>query len=342
MGETDGPNRRGLLGRLFGETRSGPRAGELRLYYASDVHGATLCWRKFVQAARFYQADALVMGGDLTGKAIVPITKLADGVCTATFLGEERRAHDSAELASLEDAIRFNGMYPWIAEPDEIDRLHGDAKAQAELFEHVMTTELRAWMALADTRLDGTTTKLYVMGGNDDPFSLDAVLRESKRAEFCDNLIVRVGQHEMLSCSYANMTPWRAHRDLDDDALYTHLKGLAEQLENPRTAILNIHVPPYDTGLDMAVEINPSDLTPVFRSGQPHVIPVGSRAVRQIIEEYQPLLGIHGHIHESRGAARIGRTLVLNPGSEYNSGRLHGVVVNLSSKEVVGHQFVSG
>jgi Icc-related predicted phosphoesterase len=341
MGETDGPNRRGFLGRLLGDSSKKRRPGELRLYYASDVHGATVCWRKFVQAASFYQADALIMGGDLAGKAIVPIAKLPEGRYSAKFLGEERRANDGAELAALVDAIRFNGLYPWIAVQDEIDRIQASPQAQADLFEHVMAEELQAWMTLADARLEGTPTSLYVMAGNDDPPSLDAVIRTSKRAQFCDNAIVHVGEHEMLSCSYANMTPWRAPRDLDDDALYTHLKRLAEQLENPRTAIFNTHVPPYDSGLDMAVEINP-DLTPVFHSGQPHVIPVGSQAVRRLIEEYQPLLGVHGHIHESRGAARICRTLVLNPGSEYNTGRLHGVVVNLSAEEVVGYQFVSG
>ena len=66
------------------------------------------------------------------------------------------------------------------------------------------------------------------------------------------------------------------------------------------------------------------------------------RAVRQLIEEYQPLLALHGHIHESRGEARIGRTLCINSGSEYNSGRIHGVTVKLAPDEVVSHQFVIG
>jgi uncharacterized protein len=71
-------------------------------------------------------------------------------------------------------------------------------------------------------------------------------------------------------------------------------------------------------------------------------MPVGSTAVRQIIEEVQPLLALHGHIHESRGATRIGRTVAINSGSEYNTGRIHGAVVRFDDEHVIGHQFVIG
>lgn len=341
MSTTVGRSRSGLLGKLLGGAPNGESPG-LRVYYASDVHGSQICWGKFLRAAPFYGADVLIMGGDLTGKAIVPIEKQPTGELSARFLGEQRHAKGDEQSDQLLHSIRFNGFYPWIATPEEIKNMEADKQSQQDLFETIMADDLREWIRAADARLEGTDTRLYVMAGNDDPWSIDGVLREGKHSTFCDNQVVRVGEHEMLSCGHANMTPWRAHRDLDDGALYEHLKELAEQLENPATAIFNIHVPPYDSGLDMAVEINPGDLTPVFRSGQPHVIPVGSRAVRQLIEEYQPLLGLHGHIHEARGEARIGRTLVLNPGSEYNTGRIHGVLVTLSSDAILGHQFVSG
>jgi Icc-related predicted phosphoesterase len=80
----------------------------------------------------------------------------------------------------------------------------------------------------------------------------------------------------------------------------------------------------------------------VTKGGEAVEVPVGSHAVRQIIEEYQPLLALHGHIHESRGTARIGRTLCINSGSEYNTGRIHGVLVTLGDTEVLRHQFVVG
>ena len=100
-------------------------------------------------------------------------------------------------------------------------------------------------------------------------------------------------------------------------------------------------MPPYDSRLDRAVELD-AELRPRHHGGQPVEIPVGSTAVRDVIDEFQPLLALHGHIHESRGEARLGRTLAINSGSEYNTGRLHGVVVEVGDDAVLSHQFVVG
>lgn len=322
--------------------REGSRpAATLSLYYASDVHGSERCWRKFLGAARFYGVDVLVMGGDIAGKAVVPIERRPDGTYSATFIGELRTCANEAELAELEDAIRFNGLYPWVASAEEIARHEGDLDAQGELFEQVMLAELERWLDLADERMSAYGVEVFVMPGNDDPWSCDDVIARAKHVQQCDERIVRVGPHEMLSLAWANPTPWKSPRELSEEDLYDKLKDLAEQLDDPGASIFNLHVPPYDTGLDTANEMNP-DLTLVYRGGQPNPVPVGSTAVRQIIEEYQPLVALHGHIHESRGEARIGRTLALNPGSEYNSGHIHGVVVRLGSESVLNHQFVVG
>jgi uncharacterized protein len=312
----------------------------LDLYYASDVHGSEQCWRKFLGAGRFYGVQALIMGGDLTGKAIVPIT--VDGESfKARFLGEDQSGSGSEELGKLEAAIRYNGMYPWQASADDVARAESDAAMRSELFEQVMVEELRRWIDLADERMSEYGIDVFVMPGNDDPWSCDAVIAAAAHVTACDERLVRVGDHEMISCAYANPTPWNSPRELEEDALYAKLRGLAEQVESPATAIFNLHAPPHNSGLDTANEMNP-DLTLVYKSGQPNPVPVGSTAVRQIIEEYQPLLALHGHIHESRGEERIGRTLCVNSGSEYNSGRIHGVTVKLAPSEVESHQFVIG
>ena len=247
----------------------------------------------------------------------------------------------SAQLDELVSAIRFNGMYPWLASAEEIARLREDDAARHALFEETLLAELRSWVELADERMEAYGIDVYVMPGNDDPWSCDAVLEEAKHVQACDGRLVRVGPHEMVSCGYANPTPWHTPRELDEDALYALVKELADQLEDPSTAIFNLHVPPYDSGLDTANEMNP-DLTLRYVGGQPYPIPVGSHAVRQLIEEFQPLLALHGHIHESRGEARIGRTLSINTGSEYNSGHIHGAVVTLAGSDVRKHQFVTG
>jgi uncharacterized protein len=314
-------------------------ARSVRLFYASDIHGSDLLWRKFLGASKFYEADASVMGGDLLGKAIVPIERTGDDTYRAEFLGAERLVHDGQELEELVDAIRFNGYYPWIATRDEIA---GRANDTDELFTEVARSEVERWVDLAEQRASKNgSASLYVMAGNDDPWFVDDILASSNAIVFCDDRVVRLGPHEMLSSSYANPTPWDSPRELDEDALYRHLKKLADQLEDPGRAIFNLHVPPYDSRLDTGPDLKP-DLTPRYSGGQPVMKPVGSHAVRQLIEETQPLLALHGHIHESKGETRIGRTLALNSGSEYNTGRLHGVVVTLADERVIGHQFVVG
>ena len=275
------------------------------------------------------------MGGDLLGKAVVPIERRDDGTYKLTFLGAERVIGDG-ELADTESSIRFNGFYPWVASADEITRHRAD---QESLFHQVARGELQHWIEIADERANGN--RPFVIAGNDDPWYVDELLSTARGIVFCDERVVRVGPHEMISSSYANPTPWDSPRELDEDALYERLRALADQLERPETSIFNLHVPPYDSGLDRAPKLKP-DLTPVYTGGQPVPIPVGSIAVRRLIEEVQPLLALHGHIHESRGETRIGRTLALNSGSEYNTGRLHGVVVRLGLDRVISHQFVVG
>ena len=311
------------------------------LYYASDVHGSDQCWRKFLGAGRFYEVNALLMGGDLTGKAVVPIQRGADGSFSTEFLGETRGGSGEESLSELTEAIRHNGMYPWVATAEEIARHRADPAARAELFEQVMLDELRRWVALADERMPPLGIEVFAMAGNDDPWSCDAVLEGAEHLVACDLRVVTVGGHEMISCSYANPTPWASPRELSEDDLYAKVKALADQLERPETSIFNLHVPPMASGLDTAYEID-DQLRIVVRNGKPHEIPVGSTAVRQLIEEYQPLLALHGHIHESRGAATIGRTLAINSGSEYATGRINGAIVKLSDDAVLSHQFTIG
>ena len=312
----------------------------LRLFFASDIHGNEVCWRKFLNAARFYEADALVMGGDLCGKALVPVVANHQGY-SAQVGGETRRANTGEELENLERAIKMNGSYPWRASPEMVEELRQDEDLRAQTFERVIVEDIRRWISLADAKLASTDVRAYVIPGNDDPWSIDPLLEGSRAVVPCDGRITRIGTHELLSFAWSNRTPWNSYRELDEDDLYRRLRTISDGLESPGTAILNVHVPPYDSGLDMAPELDQT-LKPVLGGGQPRMIPVGSKAVRQIIEEVQPLLTLHGHIHESQGIMRIGRTVAINPGSEHNSGRLLGCIVAVDEKQVRTHQLVAG
>jgi len=318
-----------------------PREQPLALFYAGDVHGSRVCWKKFVNAAAHYPADALIMGGDLTGKAMVPIVRRGDGTYRARVIGEERLARTAEELDQMQQAISTNGMYPLIVDEDEARRLEQDADRRAEVFEDALLDELRLWVELADERLAGTGTRAYVIPGNDDPWSIDDVLAGGNSVIACDERIEIVGTHEMVSLGYSNRTPWKTPRELDEDEIYARLRRLVDQLENPEGAIFNIHVPPWESSLDTAFEVD-EELRYVTKGGRPHEVPTGSRAVRQIIEEAQPVLSLHGHIHESKGMTKIGRTVAINPGSDYGSGHLDGCLIHLGSERVVGQYLVSG
>jgi Icc-related predicted phosphoesterase len=313
----------------------------MRLFYAGDVHGSRVCWKKFINAGAHYPAEALVMGGDLTGKALVPIVREGDGTYSAEVIGERREARTAEELDQMQRAISMNGMYPLIVDRDEALRLADDAGRREAAFEQALLDELRLWVEFADERLAGGESRAYVIPGNDDPWSIDEVLASGTCVDACDETVREVGPHEMVSFGYANRTPWHTPRELDEEEIYSRLKRLVDQLERPERAIFNVHVPPRDSSLDTAFEVD-EDLRYVTKGGRPHEIATGSSAVRQIIEETQPLLSLHGHIHESKGVTRIGRTVAINPGSDYGSGHLDGCLVQLAPDRVVNQYLVSG
>lgn len=321
--------------------RRRPSQRPLSLFYAGDIHGSRLCWRKFVNAGAHYPADALVMGGDLTGKALSPIIDLEDGSYLSSVIGEQRTARSDEELEQIRRAINANGMYPLIVDREQARRLETDRAYREETFEAALLAELRLWVEFADERLAGTGRRAFVIPGNDDPWSIDEVLCSGSCVEACDQEVRRLGGHELVSFGFSNRTPWDTPRELDEEEIYSRLRGLVDQLEEPATAIFNIHVPPYDSSLDTAYEVD-EELNYVTKGGRPHEVATGSEAVRQVIEEAQPLLSLHGHIHESKGVTRIGRTLAINPGSDYNSGHLDGCLVHLEADRVVNHYLVSG
>jgi uncharacterized protein len=302
-----------------------------RLYIASDFHAAEKAWRKFVNAIKLnvYKADAALLAGDLTGKAIVPIIE-RDGRYRAELFGVQRTARNAGELAALERDIADVGYYSFVAAPDEADRLVGDAGERDALLHRLMNERVAAWMELATERLADSPVPLYLIPGNDDDFTIDPILnREDIRPVNVDGRVVDLpGGLELMAYGWSNETPWNTPREVPEDELYTRLDALARQVRDPRRAVFMIHVPPHDSGLDTAPILD-ANLRPTVSAGDVLRGPVGSTAVRRTIEAHQPLLGVHGHIHESGGERRIGDTVCINPGSEANHGILRGYLVDV-------------
>jgi uncharacterized protein len=313
----------------------------LRLYYASDIHGSERLWRKFLNAAKVYEAPVIVMGGDVTGKAIVPLVEQPGGRFEMELFGRRELLRDDEQVKDAEARIGANGMYPHRMDEQELAEVQTmDEPERERWFAEVMMQTFERWLELAEQRLAGTSTRCFLMPGNDDPPEVQEAIERAARVEACEDRVVELDGHAMISLGYSNRTPWDSPRELDEDELYERIDALASQLEDPASAVFNLHVPPYDSTLDNAAELD-DDLGVVMQGGEPKIIPVGSTAVRELIERYQPLLSLHGHVHESAGATRIGRTLCINPGSDYHTGRIAGCLVALRSSDVA-HQFVTG
>jgi uncharacterized protein len=317
--------------------------GERTIFSASDLHGSQVCFRKFVAAAKFYGADTLLLGGDISAKIVVPIVSTGPGRYAAQFHGQEEKIDDST-IGDFEQRAANSGLYTERMEPDEYQHYVDHPDQVEDLFVRVMRRTVQQWVEYAKTRLAGSPVIIYNAPGNDDPAEVDEVLltHGDDRVRFVEGQIVELAPGmEMLSTGYTNVTPWDTHREYSEDEIRAHLRQMTGRLEHPERAIFNIHVPPHNSRLDTAPLLG-QDLKVKTSAGAQVTAPVGSVAVREAIEEIQPLLGLHGHIHESGGSVKIGRTTAINVGSEYGEGVLRGVLLTIGDGKLLRYQAVTG
>ena len=313
------------------------------IFFATDIHGSERCFLKFINAARFFSANVLILGGDITGKALVPITRKSGASSyTAQFLGQDVTLETVEEIAAFERRVRQGGAYPFCTTHEELIAMEADRSLVDTLFTRLMVESVQRWCEIAEERLRGSGVRCYIDAGNDDEPEIVATLRQASYVEMPEGRVVLIDdEHEMLSSGFANTTPWHAPRDIPEEELAAFIDSMAVKLQAPERAIFNIHVPPYASGLDIAPLLS-DDLKPVVVGGEIATGPVGSKAVRAAIERYRPLVSLHGHIHESRAVNKIGRTTCINPGSEYGEGSLRGALVNLKGDKLVSYQLVNG
>jgi len=309
----------------------------IRIFFVSDIHGSNMCYRKFLNALKVYNVDIGILLGDLTGKMLIPLVEKTGGGWQTTFMGHHTVVETQEELDKLKKTIEMVGYY-WVhLTPDEFESYKADSHKLDGLFNELMLARLEQWIALADERLANTSYKVYMAPGNDDHFDVDRVIEDSAVIVDCDNRNVMVGGHEMITFSWANPTPWNTPREKPDEELEPMLEELISTVKDKSNAIFNFHVPPYGYALDLAPELTKDLIQAADRK-----IHVGSKAVAHMIEKYQPLLGLHGHIHESRGVQKVKRTVIINPGSEYSEGILKGVLIVLERNKVKDYVFTSG
>lgn len=312
-----------------------------RILYGSDFHGSEAVFRKFLGAGIQYKANALMVGGDVTGKAMIPVIHQGGGTYEAHLFGQAKRASTPDELENLKKAIGQVGFYPIVLEKDEAEALEADPTKMGARFEKEMCARVREWMTLAEEKLTPLKMTLYFMAGNDDLSSIDAVIEEFKSIRNPDMRHYEMeGGYEVVGLSNANLTPWLCARDVSEEVLRERLGQITTMIQKPEHTIAMLHVPPYDTGLDTCPELD-KNLKIITQGGQVVMKAAGSPAVRSFIEKVQPMLSLHGHIHESPGHVRNGRTLMINAGSEYAEGIMKAAIINLENGKVKGHMLIS-
>ena len=304
-----------------------PRKRSLRIFFTTDIHGSDRCFRKFLAAAESYDADALVLGGDIAGKGLVPI-KSHDGSLSARVRGEVVTV-PRAEEGRLRAEINRLGFYSLVTDQSEIERLETEPAHLDRAFERAIIEQIEGWCKLAEERLPDRI-RCIITPGNDDPKAIDPVLKTAPRIESPEAEICDLGPAVMASCGDVTPTPWNTEREYPEEELAARLDAILDKAPAGHAVVANFHCPPYGSGLDFAAELD-DQLRPVIRGGRPSIIPVGSKAVREVIKRRQPVVGLHGHIHESKGAQKIGVTMCLNPGSDYAADVLRGAIVDFAA-----------
>lgn len=314
-----------------------------KIFFSVDVHGSSIVWRKWIRAVEMYNVNVLILAGDLTGKVLVPIIKHGDGPWTARYFGKKWMFKTESEVREFEDRLEGAGAYYIRVDEKELEELKNNPKLVEEVMNKKISERLRTWLDLLTSRVDTKSIITIVMPGNDDELFIDDIIREyeDKGVIYPLDKVLEIEGHEVISSPYVNPTPWKTPREMDEKSLEKHLENLVSKLGNASSSIFNFHPPPFNTHLDLAPKLT-RDLRPVVVAGQVQYEHVGSKAVRKIIEKYQPLIGMHGHIHESGGMDKIGRTIIINPGSEYSEGVLKGFIVEVDREKLVNYWRIEG
>ena len=312
----------------------------MRIFFATDIHGSEVCWRKFLNAGKFHKADVLIMGGDMTGKAMVPIVR-ANGGWEVTLQEQRHELRSDDELGAMEKRIRDRGYYPVRLTREELQAWSADEALVDARFKDEMLRSVEGWMALADERLGGTEIRCVVSPANDDMFEIDPIIDRAEHVQLGEANTIQLDGFTLVSTGWANPTPWKTFRELPEDELRTRIDGLVATVPDRNRAIFNFHAPPYASNLDAAPQL---DADMKYVAGGQALVPVGSKAVRGSILDYGPALSLHGHIHEGKGAVKLGRTLAVNPGSSYEDGVLQAAIVDLDAKkgEVKRYLLING
>jgi len=321
---------------LFGKKKE----DTTKILFATDMHGSEGTWRKFLNASAMLKVNFAICGGDLTGKMIVPVIEGKDGKYAYYLMGKTHTIYSGGLEKAYKD-IRGIGYYPYKTSESEYKEMNEDPKKVDEVFHEVMLSTINNWLDLIPQKVPAVT-RVIVCPGNDDRFDIDGLIEKHKNVINAEGKVISIDDsHEMISCGWVNPSPWKTTREEEEDKLEQRLENYISKVQNVKTAIFNFHAPPFESKIDEAPLLD-KELNPIIQGGAVIMVPVGSKAVRKMIEKYQPFLGLHGHIHESSGSIKIGKTPCVNPGSEYAEGIIRAFLIEFKGEKIIRLQRIEG
>ena len=303
----------------------------MKLFFTTDIHGSSLLFQKALTVAEDFEVDLLIIAGDLSGKEIIPVVQeggdkfiISGGLNSIS----KNRIADYRELS--EDSNDF-GKYMLELTVEEYLECLNDSKKAVKLALQPVINRLNSWIELYKSK--NYKYKLLISAGNDDSLELDGVLKTYRN----DNVIIGIDNvfnfQDFCVVNYSSVppTPWNTPREKSEKEIEKEIKAILSEASAPY--IFNFHCPPYNTLLDGAPLVD-DDNRIVVKGGQVQKGHIGSKSVLDLINQYQPLLSLHGHIHESSAEVYIKDTLCVNPGSEYAQGVLRGYYFELAANSI--------
>ena len=180
---------------------------ETKILFATDLHGGDTYFLKVLSLANSSKVNIVMMCGDLTGKAIVPIVKLNDDLFVTNFFNTDYRLKKE-ELPKMEKDIRQVGYYYYHCSRTEYEEFKSKPDRLTELFDKLMQQTIENWLIKIDEILP-KDVRVLMNPGNDDTFAIDEVLRKSNRVEYTLEKCVELDdKHSVVACDWVNPTPW--------------------------------------------------------------------------------------------------------------------------------------
>lgn len=305
----------------------------MKILFVTDIHGSKLMWDKAIIAATQENIDLLIIAGDLVGKQVTTIVE-SDKISYFAIINSNTELINAEELESLKNKNELYGSYTIVLTKEEYEILQKDKELALRIYSETLCERIDNWLTSFNQKKNSYPFTLLISPGNDDPFNINNVLIKYNSINILAGIdnVVNINNYSIVNFSRVNKTPWKTPREMSEQKIYEKLKFLLKDCQRDKL-IFNFHCPPYESQIDKAPMLD-GDLKLNVNSGAIKLNHIGSISIKNIIEEYQPIISFHGHVHESAGVDRIKNTIMFNPGSEYAQGIMKGYIVKIVDDSV--------